>query len=61
MKNYIRKYRLDKDVTQEEMCRHIGISRQSLINIEKQRCNPSLKIALKISIYFDEDLRKIFE
>ncbi|MCX6811367.1 MAG: helix-turn-helix transcriptional regulator, partial [Candidatus Berkelbacteria bacterium] len=40
------------DFTQEELAREIGISRQSLISLERGKCKPSIDLARAISDFF---------
>ena len=50
MKNKLREFRFKNDeITQESLAELVGVSRQTIIAIEKGRFNPSVKLALKIA------------
>jgi putative transcriptional regulator len=53
--------RSEKGVTQEELAAVIGVSRQTIIAIEKGKYTPSVHLALKISMFFKTPLEKIFK
>ena len=60
--NSIRKARRQKKLTQEKLADKIGVTRQTIIALEKGNYTPSVMLALKISKYFKvkvEDLFKI--
>ncbi|MFT4900016.1 MAG: putative transcriptional regulator, partial [Flavobacteriales bacterium] len=50
-----------KDLTQESLANEIGVSRQTINSIEKNRYIPSTILALKISKVFDKNVNEIFE
>lgn len=47
-------------ITQEELAEAVGVSRQTIIAIEKGNYTPSLMLAFKIARYFNQPLEKIF-
>lgn len=61
MKNTIKIQRAIKDLTQEDLANRIGVSRQTINSIEKNRYIPSTVLALKISREFDKSVNEIFE
>jgi len=61
VKNTIKIQRAIKDLTQEELSNRIGVSRQTINSIEKNRYIPSTVLALKISREFDKSVNEIFE
>lgn len=61
MKNRIKIERAILDITQEELAKRIGVSRQTVNSIEKNRYVPSTVLALKISKIFDKTVNEIFE
>jgi putative transcriptional regulator len=61
MKNVIRIQRAIKDLTQEVLVIKIGVSRQTINSIEKNRYVPSTILALKLSEVFDENVNELFE
>lgn len=61
MKNRVKIQRAIKDLTQESLANEIGVSRQTINSIEKNRYIPSTILALKISKVFDKNVNEIFE
>jgi putative transcriptional regulator len=60
MKNSLRVERAIKNVTQEELARIIGVSRQAINSIEAGKYVPSTLLALKLSAYFGKTVNEIF-
>ena len=61
MKNRLKIERAIADFTQEDLARKIGVSRQTINSIEKNRYVPSTVLALKISVTFQKPVNDIFE
>ena len=59
--NEVNALRLQKDTTQEELAEAIGVSRQTIIAIEKGNYSPSVHLALKIAQYFKIPVEKVFK
>lgn len=49
LKNAIRRLRFERNMTQEELALRTGVSRQTIMSIERGRTNPSILLALKIA------------
>ncbi len=49
-----------RDLTQEALANEVGITRQTVIAIEKGKYNPSLELAFKIAKYFDTTIEEVF-
>jgi putative transcriptional regulator len=49
MENRVKKYREEAGITQEGLAQQAGVSRQSIISIEKGQYVPTTILALKIS------------
>ena len=60
MKNKLKVYRAMHDLTQEMLAEKLGITRQTIIAIEKGRYDPSLELAFKIAKFFDTKIEDIF-
>jgi putative transcriptional regulator len=60
MKNNIKVQRAIKDVTQEELARKVGVTRQTINAIEKGKYNPSLDLAFKLAELFDMNIEELF-
>jgi putative transcriptional regulator len=61
IKNEVSKYRLEMKVTQEELAAKVGVSRQTIIALEKGNYTPSILLALKISGFFGVSVEKLFK
>lgn len=61
MKNNLKVERAIKDVTQEELAKIIGVSRQAINSIELGKYVPSTILALKLSRYFEKSVNDIFK
>ena len=61
MKNIISELREESGWSQEELARRVNVSRQTINAIEKERYDPSLPLAFKISIAFNLSLEEIFQ
>lgn len=48
-------------MTQEELAKRIGVSRQTINSIEKGRYVPSTSLALKLSRLFERSVNELFE
>ncbi len=58
--NYVQDYRVKDKVTQEELGNALGVTRQTIIAIEKGNYTPSVLLALKIAKYFNTTVEKLF-
>jgi len=59
--NNLKRFRFEFNcMSQAELARAIGITRQTIIAIEKGRLVPSTLLALKIAGFFKEPLEEIF-
>ncbi len=61
MKNNLKVQRAIKDLTQEDLAKLLGVSRQTINSIEKNRYVPSTVLALKLSRVFEISVNDIFE
>jgi len=59
--NNIRKFRLEKEIRQEDLADAVGVSRQTIVAIEKGNYEPSLLLALKLSQYFKRNIEDLFK
>jgi len=60
MKNTLKVQRAILDITQEELAKKIGVSRQTINSIEKNRYIPSTVLALKLSAIFKIPVNDFF-
>ncbi|OYT54177.1 MAG: transcriptional regulator [Desulfurococcales archaeon ex4484_217_2] len=57
----LREFRARYRVSQEELARSVGVTRQTIIAIEKGKYLPSLTLALKIARFFNVPVEEIFK
>lgn len=60
VKNNMQAIRKDKGLTQEQLAEAVGVTRQTIIAIEKGNYTPSVMLALKIAVYFNLPVENIF-
>jgi len=61
IKNNIRRLRFDaNELTQQELADAVGVSRQTIVAIEKEKYSPSLELAFRIAHYFKTPLEEVF-
>jgi putative transcriptional regulator len=60
MKNRLKVYRAMYDLTQEALAHKLGITRQTVLSIEKEKYDPSLELAFKIASLFGVTIEDIF-
>ena len=60
LNNHIQKYRQEKNLTQEALAELVGVSRQTIISIEKGNYVPSLELAFSLSEIFKTTVEKLF-
>lgn len=60
MKNRLKVARAEMDLTQEELARRIGVSRQTINAVESGRYVPSTVLALKMARVFGKQVEDLF-
>jgi putative transcriptional regulator len=60
MKNRIRGLRTERGMTQEDLAEIIGVSRQTINAIEKEKFDPSLPTAFRLARLFDLQIEELF-
>ncbi|MBE7100679.1 MAG: helix-turn-helix transcriptional regulator [Clostridiales bacterium] len=60
LQNRLKELRALKKISQEELAKNVGSTRQTIIAIEKGQFNPSAKLALLICLALDEKFENIF-
>ena len=61
MKNKLEMLRKEKGVRQEDLAQALGVSRQTVISLEKGKYNPSLALAFRLARYFALPIEEIFD
>jgi len=61
VKNNVYELRSKRGATQEEFARAVGVTRQTVIAIEKGNYVPSVLLALKIARFFKVHVEEVFK
>ena len=61
MKNRLEELRKQRAIRQEDLAQALGVSRQTVISLEKGKYNPSLALAFKLARYFGLSIEDIFD
>lgn len=56
----LKKYRLLKDLTQEQLAEIVGVRRETIMRLEAGMYNPSLKLAIDISKAVNTPIEELF-
>ena len=56
----LKKYRLLKEMTQEQLAEKVGVRRETIMRLEKAQYNPSLELAIDISRAVEAPIEDIF-
>ncbi len=59
--NSVQTLRQDKGLTQQELAEKVGVTRQTVISIEKGNYTPSVLLALKLAQVFNVSVEDIFK
>ena len=60
MENKLKELRELTGMTQEDLAAQAGVSRQTIISLEKGKYNPSINLAYKLSRLFDLTIEELF-
>lgn len=61
MRNRIKVFRAERNMTQEELARRVGVVRQTILSIENNKYVPSLDLAFRIARVFDAHIEEVFQ
>lgn len=62
IRNQVRELRFGKDqMTQQALAEEIGVTRQTVVAIEKNKYSPSLEVAFRIARVFEVPLEEVFQ
>lgn len=61
MINHLEELRKQRGIRQEDLAQALGVSRQTVISLEKGKYNPSLLLAFKLARYFGLSIEDIFD
>jgi len=58
--NRLKEIRLQKELTQESLADAVGVTRQTIIAVEKSKFVPSVKLALELALALDTSFEDLF-
>jgi len=58
--NLIKELRKDRKWSQQDLAEHLGVSRQTINAIERDRYDPSLELAFKFADVFGQPIETLF-
>lgn len=60
MNNKIKEFRARHNLTQEELAKKVNVRRETIIFLEKNKYNPSLKLAYELAQVFSVTIEELF-
>ncbi|SDJ71342.1 helix-turn-helix transcriptional regulator [Microbulbifer yueqingensis] len=60
MNNHLKELRAERQLTQAQLAEQLGVSRQTVVAIEKGKYDPSLPLAFRIARVFGLPIEQIF-
>ena len=60
MTNRIREFRLKKEMTQEDLAKKVKVRRETIVFLEKNKYNPSLRLAYDLAQVFEVKIEDLF-
>lgn len=61
LENHVKELRIKLGMTQEDLADKAGVSSRTIISLEKGKYKPSILLAYKLSLIFNESIEYIFE
>jgi putative transcriptional regulator len=61
MRNRVKDLRTEVGLSQGQLAEVVGVSRQTINSIEKERYVPSLPLALALARYFESSVEEVFD
>jgi putative transcriptional regulator len=59
--NAVRRHRLARDITQSELADLLGVTRQTVLSIEKGKYTPSIGLAIRLAEIFEVSVETLFQ
>jgi len=60
IENTIHVYRAKNRITQQQLADAVGVTRATIVALEKGNYNPSLDLAFRLALYFKTDINLLF-
>ena len=60
LQTQIKAYREKTGMKQAELAERVGVRRETIVNLEKGKYNPSLKLAMDIAKVFETTVEELF-
>ena len=60
MNNRIKEFRARYNLTQDDLAKRVNVRRETIVFLEKNKYNPSLRLAFDISRVFESKIEEIF-
>ena len=60
IRTVISEYRSEHKITQQSLADEVGVTRATIISIEKGKYNPSLELAFRIARFFNKNIQDLF-
>lgn len=60
LKNKIKEYRKGLKITQDDLAKAVDVTRQTIISLENEKYDASLKLAHKLAVFFDVKIEDLF-
>ena len=61
IRNLVRQHRLMSGMTQQELAERVGVTRQTILSIERRKYTPSVALALCLAEVFDVSVETLFQ
>jgi putative transcriptional regulator len=61
MRNNVKERRLERGLSQAELAKAMGVSRQTINSIETEKYTPSLPLALALGRFFQVPIEEMFD
>ncbi|AAG19010.1 MULTISPECIES: helix-turn-helix transcriptional regulator [Halobacterium] len=61
MRNHVRERRGEADLSQADLAAAVGVTRQTINAIERDRYDPSIELAFKLADFFDCRIEDLFD
>ena len=61
IRNLVKQHRVMADMTQQQLAERVGVTRQTILSIEKGKYTPSVALALSLGEVFDVSVETLFQ